>query len=272
MTGGSPITRGLVPSTAVRPTGRVLLGRRRGRGTRLTSVVENAGVRAAQRASPAGEPDRAARRAPARRRLSVDERREELIAAALELFGSHAADEISIDDVAERAGASRALVYHYFGSKQELYVAALRSAARQLTDLLKPPEDGKPLDRLSTSLSHYFDFVERHEAGFVALLRGAPLSRTGEVSEVVDAVRRLLAERVLHEFGVTRPQPVLRITMRAWISAVETAGLEWLESRDLPRKDLEALLVDHFVALLQTTARRDPQTAYLLKAATALQQ
>ncbi|MQA96029.1 MAG: TetR family transcriptional regulator [Streptosporangiales bacterium] len=193
------------------------------------------------------------------------------MAAALELFGSHAGDEISIDDVAERAGASRALVYHYFGSKQELYLAALRSAAQQLTDLFTPPETGKPLDRLSTSLSHYFDFVERHEAGFVALLRGAPANRTDEVSQVVDEVRRLLTNRVLQEFGVTTPQPILRITMRAWISAVETAGLDWLESKDLPRKDLESLLVDHLVALLQTTARRDPQTAHLLKTATTLQ-
>ncbi|MGH3344990.1 MAG: TetR/AcrR family transcriptional regulator, partial [Carbonactinosporaceae bacterium] len=63
-----------------------------------------------------------------RRRLSVDRRREEIIACALELFSHHPAEHVSIDDVAEAAGASRALVYRYFGSKPDLYVAALRSA------------------------------------------------------------------------------------------------------------------------------------------------
>lgn len=234
-------------------------------------MAKSAGARAVDRAHPSDDGTGPARRTSGRRRLSVDERREELIAAALELFGSHTGDEISIDDVAEHAGASRALVYHYFGSKQELYLEALRSAASQLTKLLEPPEAGKPLERLAASLSNYFDFVEKHEAGFVALLRGAPAHRSAEVSEIVDNVRRLLADRVLTEFGVPNPQPILRITMRAWISAVETAGLDWLESRDLPRKDLESLLVDHLVALLQSTARRDPQTARLLKTAITLQ-
>src|SRR5436305_732256 len=59
-----------------------------------------------------------------RRRLSVAERRDELIAAALDLFSHRSPEDVSIDDVAEAAGASRALVYHYFGGKQELYVAA----------------------------------------------------------------------------------------------------------------------------------------------------
>src|SRR4051794_17797661 len=62
---------------------------------------------------------------PSRRRLSVDERRDELIAAALELFSNRQPEDISIDEVADAAGASRALVYHYFGGKQELYLAAL---------------------------------------------------------------------------------------------------------------------------------------------------
>lgn len=101
---------------------------------------------------------------PARRRLSVDRRREELIAAALELFSRHDAEDVSIDDVAVIAGASRALVYHYFGGKQELYVAALRSAAAELQARLQPQSEGGPLERLTVGLTRYFDFVEEHAA------------------------------------------------------------------------------------------------------------
>lgn len=61
------------------------------------------------------------------------------MAAALELFSTRDAEDVSIDDVASAAGASRALVYHYFGGKQELYVAALKSAAAQLEARLRPP-------------------------------------------------------------------------------------------------------------------------------------
>jgi len=199
-----------------------------------------------------------------RRRLSVDERREELLNAALELFGHRRAADVSIDDVAAAAGASRALVYHYFGSKEELYVAALRTAANRMDVLLEPPAEGKPLDRLSIVLSRYFDFVEEHADGFAALLRSGPGAREGEIGRIVDHVRSLLINRLLDGLGVSEPWPVLRVTLRSWIASVETAGLDWLEYRDMPRPQLEELLVAQMVALLSAGAEHDPKTAETL--------
>jgi AcrR family transcriptional regulator len=201
----------------------------------------------------------------ARRRLSVDERREELISAALELFSDRPPEDISIDDVADAAGASRALVYHYFGGKHELYIAALHSAAKQLSDLLDPPAEGKPLERLAASLHRYFDFVEHYAAGFVALLRGGPAYRTGNVGEVIDGIRSLVMSRIVAAIGVKEPGPILRITLRSWMASVETAGLDWLEHRDIPREDLERLLVDHHVVLLDVAARHDAEVAALFE-------
>jgi AcrR family transcriptional regulator len=198
-----------------------------------------------------------------RRRLSVDERREELISAALELFSHRSPDDISIDDVAEAAGASRALVYHYFGGKQELYLAALHSAAKRLSDLLEPPTEGKPLERLAISLNRYFDFVEDHAAGFVALLRGGPAYRSGEIGEIVERIRGLVLDRIVVAMGIGEPAPVLRITLRSWMASVETAGLDWLEHRDVSRADLERLLIDQNVVLLHVAGQHDPAVAAL---------
>ncbi|QKG23121.1 TetR family transcriptional regulator [Actinomadura verrucosospora] len=198
-----------------------------------------------------------------RRRLSVDERREELIEAALQLFSTRSPEDISIDDVAAAAGASRALVYHYFGGKYELYLAALGSAAKQLSVLLEPPAEGKPLERLRVSLERYFDFVESHAAGYTALLRGGPADRSGEVGEIVDGIRQLLLDRILHSLEVETPPPILRITLRSWMAAVETAGLDWLDNRDVSRAELEALVVDQLVVMLHVAGRHDPSTGAL---------
>ena len=198
-----------------------------------------------------------------RRRLSVDERRDELIEAALKLFSTRPPEDVSIDDVAAAAGASRALVYHYFGGKYELYLAALTSAARQLSVLLEPPTEGRPLERLSLSLERYFDFVESHAAGFTALLRGGPADRSGEIGEIVDGVRQLLLGRILLAVGIEDPRPVLRITLRSWMACVETAGLDWLENRDMARSELERLLVDQLVVMLRVAGRHDPDTSEL---------
>ncbi|MFD1932154.1 MULTISPECIES: TetR/AcrR family transcriptional regulator [Nonomuraea] len=202
---------------------------------------------------------------PARRRLSVDRRREELMAAALELFSERDAEDVSIDDVASAAGASRALVYHYFGGKQELYVAALRSAAEQLESRLRPQGGGRPLEDLALGLRRYFDFVEEHAAGFAALLRGGPANRAGEVGEIVDGVRRRLFLMIQKQMRVDEPSPVLRTTLRSWIASVETAGLDWLEHRDIERPTLEKMLVDHMVALLGVAATYDQGVERLLR-------
>jgi AcrR family transcriptional regulator len=196
-----------------------------------------------------------------RRRLSVDERRDELIEAALELFSHRPPEEISIDDVAAAAGASRALVYHYFGGKQELYLAALRSAAQQLSELLEPPSEGSPLVRLQISMKRYFDFVEDHAPGYLAMLRGGPAFGSGELGDIVEGTRAILLDRILRELGIETPGPVLRITLRSWMAGVETAALDWLERKDLPRDELEALLVDQNIVMLHTAGQRDPEVA-----------
>ncbi|MEU5868513.1 MULTISPECIES: TetR/AcrR family transcriptional regulator [unclassified Nonomuraea] len=193
------------------------------------------------------------------------------MAAALELFSTRDAEAVSIDDVASAAGASRALVYHYFGGKQELYVAALRSAAEQLESRLRPAEGGRPLDELAAGLGRYFDFVEEHAAGFAALLRGGPANRAGEVGEIVDGVRRRLFRLIQKQMRVEEPSPVLRTTLRSWIASVETAGLDWLEHRDVERPILEKMLVDHMVALLGVAAAYDGGVGELLDVLTGEQ-
>jgi AcrR family transcriptional regulator len=186
------------------------------------------------------------------------------MAAALELFSTRDAEDVSIDDVASAAGASRALVYHYFGGKQELYVAALKSAADQLESRLRPQGGGRPLDELASGLGRYFDFVEEHAAGFAALLRGGPANRAGEVGEIVDGVRQRLFRLIQRQMRVERPSPVLRTTLRSWIASVETAGLDWLEHRDIERPTLEKMLVDQMVSLLRVAAGYDPEVNRLL--------
>jgi AcrR family transcriptional regulator len=184
--------------------------------------------------------------------------------AALELFSKYDAEDVSIDDVATAAGASRALVYHYFGGKQELYVAALRSAAEQLEARLRPTSGGPPLEELAVGLTRYFDFVEEHAAGFAALLRGGPANRTGEVGEIVEGVRQRLFRLIMNQMGVSAPGPVLRITLRSWIASVETAGLDWLEHRDMERPKLELMLVDHMMALLGVATEHAPEARRLI--------
>ncbi|GHF66022.1 TetR/AcrR family transcriptional regulator [Streptomyces thermodiastaticus] len=205
---------------------------------------------------------------PAYRRLSVVERRAQLLQAALSLFAHRAPEEVSLDDVAEAAGVSRPLVYRYFpGGKQQLYEAALRSAADELRHCFDEPHEGPLPARLSRALDRYLAFVDSHDTGFSALLQGGSVVETSRTSAIVDGVRRAAAEHILSHLGVTDPGPRLRMTVRMWITAVEAASLIWLdEGKQPPAEELRDWLVEQFIAVLTVTAARDAQTAALLHA------
>jgi AcrR family transcriptional regulator len=206
---------------------------------------------------------------PAYRRLSVEQRRSQLIRAALGLFARRVPEEVSLDDVAVEAGVSRPLVYRYFpGGRQQLYEAAVRSAAEELERCFDEPRTGPLTRRLARALRRYLAFVDEHDTGFVALLRGGGV--VARTDAIVDGVRRAAAAQILLHLAVPRPGPRLRMTVRTWITAVEGASLIWLDEGKQP--DVEELcgwLLDHFVALLVATAAHDTQTAEVVRGALA---
>ncbi|WP_282693335.1 TetR/AcrR family transcriptional regulator [Streptomyces sp. CC208A] len=204
---------------------------------------------------------------PAYRRLSVEERRGQLLEAALGLFAHRAPEDVSLDDVAEAAGVSRPLVYRYFpGGKQQLYEAALRSSADALHRCFAEPQEGPPTVRLGRVLDRYLDFVDGHDAGFSALLRGGSVVETSATTAIVDEVRRAAAEQIFLHLGAERPGRRLGMLVRTWIAAVEAASLIWLDEGKSPSaSELRDGLVDQLVAVLVAGAAGDEETAGVVR-------
>ncbi len=252
------------PRTLAPPTGAVTL-------PDMTTGSGTAPARP-EAAPAAADRTRAARRGTYRR-LSVEARRAELIAAALDLFAHRPPEDVSLDDVASTAGASRPLVYRYFpGGKQQLYEAVLRSASDELARCFEEPQQGPLSARLRNVLDRYLAFVDEHDTGFSALLQSGSVAETSQTNAIVDGVRRAGAEQILLHLAVQTPGPRLRMMVRTWITAVEAASLVWLDERkELPVEELRDWLVDHFVSLLCSTAACDPQTAAVARAALAME-
>jgi AcrR family transcriptional regulator len=189
-----------------------------------------------------------------RRRMGVEERKQQLIGVALDLFGRRSPDEVSIDEIAMAAGISRPLVYHYFPGKQSLYEAALRRAADELAGVFLEPCEGPLSARLLRVMGRYFDFVDAHGTGFCGLLRGGPAER----------VRQAAYVQIMVHLGVQEPSPRLELVVRSWVSLAESTALIWLEGRHVPRGELELQLVHDFAALAAVSAAYDEGMAELL--------
>ncbi|WP_330304056.1 MULTISPECIES: TetR/AcrR family transcriptional regulator [unclassified Streptomyces] len=202
-----------------------------------------------------------------RRRMGVEERRQQLIGVALELFSRRSPDEVSIDEIAAAAGISRPLVYHYFPGKLSLYEAALQRASDDLAGRFVVPEEGSLGSRLLHVMRRFFDFVDDHGPGFSALMRGGPAVGSSKTNALVDAVRQAAYVQMLSHMKIENPPARLELVIRSWISLVESTALIWLEGRRIPRGELEAQLVHDFAALAAVSAAYDEEMRELLRGA-----
>jgi len=188
------------------------------------------------------------------RRLSVDERREQLIELGVRIFSERSYDDVSTGQIAQEAGISKGLLYHYFPSKRDFYVATIRHVASLLQAATMPDPGREFLGALRDSLSRYLDFVEGNAAIYRALMRGG-VGSDREVDEVVDGWRQLECSRVFSQLDIVAPDPVLYSAVYGWIGFVEAATLDWLGHSQYPKATLLELLVASLESTLDSARR-----------------
>lgn len=183
-----------------------------------------------------------------RTRLTPDERRAQLVALGVAFLAESPLDELTIDTLSERAGVSRGLLFHYFGSKQGLHREVVRTARDSMLHATEPVPELPPLQRLHDTLERIVRFVREHGGTFYSLVRGVA-SGDSEVRAVVEEAREEQAGRVVAAFlelGVA-DTPLLRIALRSWVAFAEEALVETALGTDLP--------ADEIVGFLERSAR-----------------
>jgi AcrR family transcriptional regulator len=184
-----------------------------------------------------------------RARLDVDERRRQLVTLGTQLFTTRTYDDVSIDELAKTAGISKGLLYHYFPTKRDFYVATVREAAAQLMALTKTPDQMDWLERLRTGLDAFLDYVVDHRAAYEGLLRSG-IGADAEVAKLVDETREAFCARLVA--GLEVRGDLARLALRGWVGFVEATSLAWLSTRDrIPREAVRDLLVQVILRAMQ---------------------
>lgn len=196
----------------------------------------------------------AAREEPPRARLDVDERRRQLVALGIELFAARSYDEVSIDELAREAGISKGLLYHYFPTKRDFYVATVREAAQQLLERTATAEGMDPLERLRAGFDAYLGYVASHAPAYAALLRSG-VGADAQVARIVDETREAFVARLVEGAAVVGRGPLVRVALRGCVGFVEAATLAWIERRrGVSREVLRRMLEQVVLRVLETAA------------------
>jgi AcrR family transcriptional regulator len=167
--------------------------------------------------------------------------KESLLQAAQELFGQRGFERTTIRDIGERAGVDAALIARYFGSKADLYFAAVAA------------EDARELDSKGfKGLHHMADSVvsraDDHGPGPImqALIR---LDASDDIRRAaLQRVRRRLVEPLvvdMTDHGVERPELRAEIAAAAMLGISLSRSLGWFEEvRSVPKEELVTLMAE----------------------------
>jgi AcrR family transcriptional regulator len=138
----------------------------------------------------------------ARRRLSPEDRRAELLALGAEVFGKRPYDEVRIDEIAERAGVSRALMYHYFPDKRAFFAAVVKDEADRLYETTnKDTATGLTMfEEVRSGVMAYMAYHEQNPeaawAAYVGLGRSDPV-----LLGVEDDAKNRQMEHIMNRIG-----------------------------------------------------------------------
>jgi AcrR family transcriptional regulator len=193
---------------------------------------------------------------PAYSRLAVDERRRQLLEAGERVFAEHAYDDVSMAAIARAAGISKGLLYHYFPSKRDLFVATLEARAQELSGLTEPDPSLPLAEQLTRSVEAYLAWIEDHAASYAKLVES--MSGSDEVRSYMAQVRTDTVERILGGLVTGGDPAAIRTALHGFLWFMDGACLDWLARRDLTREQLRDMLVMTFVGAVGAAAQSGP--------------
>lgn len=172
------------------------------------------------------------------RRLKPQQRRDQLLDTGAALFAEKPYDGVLVEEIAARAGVSRATLYHYFPSKRDLYVAILERASGRLLARIGPDPQLPLAEQLATGLEDHIQSLLDRPLEAVAINRGA-LSDDPEIQAIIadelSVLGQLLTDRLVVE-GC--PRDASEIAVEGWLAFVRAACVKWIHSQNISRSDL----------------------------------
>jgi AcrR family transcriptional regulator len=179
-------------------------------------------------------------------RLPRSARRKQLLAAAQEVFVAQGYHAAAMDDIADRAGVSKPVLYQHFPGKLDLYLALLEEHADAMVaavrEALASTTDNK--QRVAATIEAYFRFVDE-DGGAFRLVFESDLTNQPEVRERVEgttlACARLISEVIREDTGL--PSEQSRLLAVGLVGMAQVTARYWLaDGGSIPRDAASRLL------------------------------
>ncbi|WP_026421336.1 TetR/AcrR family transcriptional regulator [Actinokineospora inagensis] len=184
------------------------------------------------------------------------ERERQMLAVAEEIFAERGYQAAAMDEIAERCGVSKPMLYEYFGSKEGLLVACIRQARGQLAAATAAAVVGAtdPEDALRRGLVAFFRFTDAHRRAWSLVLRNEAAVAGPAAAAEVEAVRQEQVEIDIALFAAflpDAPRVELEAAAQVVVGACERLSL-WYVGRDGDDAVSPEQAADHLMRVIWT--------------------
>ena len=190
---------------------------------------------------------------PTRKRLSAEDRRTAILDAALEVFSRRGYNGASIDEIAQAAGISKALIYEHFPSKKHLHVSLLERHVQQIfVRLAETADTREPGEvRLRAGVNAFLEWVEQNREAFRLLFRDTFEVEVAEVltrlqAQATGAIAALIAAEPVERRPQETDRPLAVEAMAQQLSgSVQSLAIWWQTHPDIEREWLVERVMEY---------------------------
>ncbi|BDT94728.1 MULTISPECIES: TetR/AcrR family transcriptional regulator [Nocardia] len=181
-------------------------------------------------------------------RRSADDRRRQLIGIGLGMLIDRPWHQITVDAVAQEAGISRGLLFHYFPTKQDYYAQLVHAASQRFLRATGPDPDAA--DPLASMIANFVGYMRRRSGPLVGLLRAA--GQDPVLESIMERMHDELTDRVFAALGRPARSTAERLVVRSWWAMAEDLTVQWLSRDDVDQDGLDRLLFDMLSRVLDS--------------------
>lgn len=181
-----------------------------------------------------------------------------VLEAAEKLFALGGFLGVSAAEIAKEAGVAHGLLFHHFGSMEELYGEVSRVAAQKMDEAqLKSFRGRTAREQINSFLRAHMRAVKQRQGDALFRARALDAAVSSTVSQIWEASRQLAIDRVLEVLGVDSPSKKLRLCLRAWIGFHDQLVIGWLGDRVITQAEVLDLTLGQLDCLAMTIPEID---------------
>lgn len=162
------------------------------------------------------------------------------------MFAEKPYEDVFVEDIAARAGVSRALMYHYFASKRDLYAAIFKRASQRLSTSANPDPRLPLAEQLADGLEAHIQYFADRPFEAIAINRGA-FSDDPAIQAIITKELNIVGQRLIDKLVAEgRRRDVTEIAVEGWLAFVRSACVKWVQSQKITRADLTEMCLRAF--------------------------